>query len=150
MTYATVLKRKEKQKMSLRYDFDDDYCNAYHEQQKELSHVCGNPDDYDYVSHEERERRQKLKRLYICEISREDLYDLYLTVCFELRLAHRSLKKCEKHLSSESIFENIFRTVDAKSQVAAITWIYRSLKSALPRSVWFAFKRRYKRERKER
>lgn len=28
MTYATALKRKEEQKMSLRYDFDDDYCNA--------------------------------------------------------------------------------------------------------------------------
>lgn len=39
--------------MSLRYDFDDDYYNAYHEQQKELSHVCGNPDDYNYDAHEE-------------------------------------------------------------------------------------------------
>ena len=31
---------------------NDDYLE-YHEQQKQLSYVCGNPDDYDYDAHEE-------------------------------------------------------------------------------------------------
>lgn len=98
---------------------------------------------------EDLEKQKKLKRLYICEVSREKLYDLYITVCFELREAYCSLKYREKQRPSESIYENMSRTYDAKRRVWGITWICRSLKATLPRDVWFAFKRRYKRERKE-
>ena len=98
---------------------------------------------------EELEKLQKLERLYICKVSREELYDLYVTVCFELREAHRSLKYREKHRSSARIYGNMLRIFDAETRIEAVMRIYRRLKSTLPRDVWFAFKGRHKRERKE-
>ncbi len=99
------------------------------------------------------EELEKLQKLDICKVSRLKLYGLYAAVCVELGLAHRSLKcslkYSEKHQSSERTYGNMFRIQDARDQIWAVMRIYRSLKFALPRSVWFAFKRRYKRDRKK-